>query len=250
MANNLCDSKKIQIFHLLCEGNGIRSISRLTGASVNTISRLQTIWYERICVFNRHMVSSLFVSEIEADEIMTYVNSKHKTEGEFGVGICWVYVAIDRHSRMIIDFFIGRRTGAGAAEFLKKVSSRLSDECEISTDMLKSYVSAITRTGNGYEWEEKNKILLVRSRNMGVNALPRTITNRIESHNGVIRQHVSRLTRRTRCISKKRQKLVEHLTLFFFYYNFIKRQKTIKKTPAESYGIISKPMSIEQLISG
>ena len=40
--NRLCNSKRAQILHLLCEGNSIRAVTRLTGASKTTVTKL--VW--------------------------------------------------------------------------------------------------------------------------------------------------------------------------------------------------------------
>jgi len=38
--NKLTTKQRAQILHLLCEGNSIRAVTRLTGASKNTVTKL------------------------------------------------------------------------------------------------------------------------------------------------------------------------------------------------------------------
>lgn len=253
MAYNLTDETRKQIFHLLVEGNGIRSIRRIVGASTNTIMKFQTEIYNKIIEINT-CVSNLHCPQIEADEVKTYVDSRWQSEQKVGGGWCWIFIALDRTSRMIVDFHVGKRDANSARDFIDKVSARLNKTTSISTDCLKSYVSAVQKTGSNIfaddeQWPRSYYVDLVRARALfPTEKYGRAITNRVESQNGLLRQHVSRLTRNTRCISKSREKLEEHITLYFFYYNFIKIHRSIKTCPAVQLGIIDKPLTINELV--
>lgn len=246
MANNLSEQKRGMIFHLLCEGSGIRTISRITDVSVNTVMKLQETAYKNIQDFNNSFLQYLPVENIEADEIRTYVLKKQYNNIQEGTGTMWVYIALCRDTRLIIDFHVGRRDTNDAREFFKKVSSRVKDKTIMNTDCLKSYVSAIQNTDENTKWDGQQCMELQRARVFN-GKHGRGITNRIESHNGVVRQHCSRLIRRTRGISKKKEKLIEHLTLFFFYYNFMKKHKTLKTTPAIAAKITDKIITIKDI---
>ena len=239
MANYLSAEKRVQIFHLLCEGNGITGISRLTGCSKQTVSLLMARYYSICDYLNRKLIQQLDIAEIEADEIRTFVRVK--------TNIKWIYVALDRDSRMIINFHIGSRDTHDAKIFLQDLSHKLSSKAKVSTDCLKSYISAVAKTPNGRIDSAINSIGLLRAADYK-RELKRSITNRIETHNGNIRQHVSRLTRKTRCFSKSEERLKQHLTLFFFYYNFIKVHTSLKTTPAVFAEISDKPFTFDVLI--
>lgn len=228
MANYLPVEKRKQIFHLLCEGNGLRSITRIVGCSKSVVSELQKRYCHIIEYLNKKYINRVNCDEIEADEIRTFVKKKGN--------IRWIYIALDRKSRMIINFHIGKRDTKDAKIFLTQLSYKLSSEAQVSTDCLTSYVSAVAKTPNGRREAATSSIGLLRAKTEhGI--LPRSITNRIETHNGNVRQHVSRLTRKTRCFSKKEEGLRQHLTLFFFYYNFIKIHKSLRTTPAVVAGL-------------
>lgn len=223
---------------LLCEGNGMRSISRITGVSTNTICKLMIDCQSKIDKINDEVINGRAYENIEADEIRTYVSSKGRTSACGNIGVQWVYIGICRDTRVVIDYHVGRRDAFDAGRFLGKIYDRLLDKTCISTDCLLSYISAINKTkDDGGDWDLQNKIDLKRSSFFG-KTLGRSITNRIESHNGVVRQHCSRLIRKTRCYSKRKDMLRYHLKMFFFYYNFIKKHKTIKKSPIEQLGFV------------
>ncbi len=240
MANYLSVEKRKQIFHLLCEGNGLRAITRIVGCSTCAVSELQRRYCSIIEFINRVRIKNLEIEEIEADELRVFVMRKNN--------IRWVYVALDRKSRLVIHFHIGKRDTNDARIFLTGLSDKLAESAKVSTDCLKSYVSAVEKTPNGFNESDTDSIELMRARYMGKNALKRSITNRIEAHNGNIRQHVSRLTRRTRCFSKKEEGLRQHLTLFFFYYNYMKIHKSTKAAPAVTAGIISRAFTFDELM--
>lgn len=239
MANYLSSEKRVKIFHLLCEGNGINSISRITGCSKQTISLLLKR-FSSICDYlNRKLITNIEINEIEADELRTFVRIK--------TNIRWVYVAMDRDSRFIINFHIGNRDTYDAKIFLTELSYRLSSKTNVSTDCLTSYVSAVSKTPYGRIEAATSSIGLLRAVDYQ-KKLKRSITNRIESHNGNIRQHVSRLIRKTRCFSKCQERLKQHLTLFFFYYNFIKKHQSLSTTPSVSIGVSDTPLSFNAII--
>ncbi len=54
-------------------------------------------------------------------------------------------------------------------------------------------------------------------------------TTVVENYNGVLRERISRLVRRTKCFSKKRLRYERHLDIFQGYNNFMKNEDG--KTP-------------------
>lgn len=58
----------------------------------------------------------------------------------------------------------------------------------------------------------------------------------IEGSNGILRERIACLVRRTKCIAKKLLRMENALHVFQFYWNFINVQKE-RKTPAELEGL-------------
>lgn len=240
MGNFLSIEKRKQIFHLLCEGNGVRSISRVVGCHSGTIQKFRERYFGIIEFITRRKIFELEIDEIEADEIRTFVFNK--------TNLRWVYIALDRKSRMVVHFHIGKRDTNDAKILLAGLSAKLHAKCQISTDCLSSYISAIKKFPNNVNPSTKyHSVELLRSKFFG-EKLGRAITNRVETQNGNVRQHVSSLSRRTRCFSKSGKGLYQHLFIYFFYYNFIKVHKSIKTAPCVAAGIISNPFSFEKLL--
>ncbi len=67
-------------------------------------------------------------------------------------------------------------------------------------------------------------------------------TINVENSNGIFRERIGRLVRKTKCYSKVKRKLESALELFQFYWNFMNEFKD-KKTPAMLEGLINCPIS-------
>ena len=50
-------------------------------------------------------------------------------------------------------------------------------------------------------------------------------TTNVENHNGIFRERIGRLVRKTKCFSKKKERLVSAVELFQFYWNFVNEFK-------------------------
>jgi hypothetical protein len=57
-----------------------------------------------------------------------------------------------------------------------------------------------------------------------------------------------RLTRLTLAFSKKHENFVAAVGLHFAYYNFVKKHKTVKTTPAVAAGVASAPWNVADLL--
>lgn len=61
----------------------------------------------------------------------------------FGYGDVYTSVAIDAESKLVPCWYVGRRDGQCAMEFVKDLASRLANRVQISTDGHKPYLNAI-----------------------------------------------------------------------------------------------------------
>lgn len=69
MANVLDKQKRIQILSMLVEGSSMRSISRVVGVSINTVSKLLVEAGEACLEFHDDNVRGLKSEHIQCDEI-------------------------------------------------------------------------------------------------------------------------------------------------------------------------------------
>lgn len=98
--NKLSVTKRAQIIGLLVEGNSLRSTSRLTDCSINTVTKLLIDVGVACAKYQDKTLRNLPCKRLQCDEIWSFVYSKQKNvpeekRGQFGVGDVWTWTAID-----------------------------------------------------------------------------------------------------------------------------------------------------------
>lgn len=165
------------------EGLGIRSIARLTQSTASHVLRCLLRISEKI-VLPKVLE---YGASYEIDEMQTYVGKNIPSN------YVWIAYAINRETRGVVGFVIGKRT----KENLKIVTNKVLtlQPRSIYTDGLNIYKSLI---GKDIHRVQVFKI------------------NRIERKNLTLRTHLKRLNRRTICFSRSIVMLRACLLIYFF----------------------------------
>ncbi len=87
--NKMSISKRAEIIRGLVEGNSIRSVTRMTGASKGAVLRLLAEVGEFCAIYQDHALRSLPCKRIEADEVWGYCGAKQKNATKPGQGDLW-----------------------------------------------------------------------------------------------------------------------------------------------------------------
>jgi transposase-like protein len=100
---------------LLLEGCSVRSAERLTGLHRDAILRLLLAAGQRCELLMDRLIRDVPATEVQTDEIWGYIAKKegHKRPDEYQdetVGDVWTWVAIERNTKMVLAFAVGRRT--------------------------------------------------------------------------------------------------------------------------------------------
>ena len=147
--NKLNIKARAQIIHLLCEGNSLRSISRLADVSVNTVTKL-LVDAGRACVrFHDEKVQNVKARRIQCDEIWSFTYAKQKNvsaakAAPAGSGDTWTWTAIDSDTKLLISWMVGGRDGEYAKAFMDDVANRVAaGRLQLTTDGLKAYLDAV-----------------------------------------------------------------------------------------------------------
>jgi hypothetical protein len=74
--NKLAASDRASILHLLCEGNSIRAITRLTGVSKTTATKLVVDAGTAAAWYQDRVFQSLACKRLQVDEIWGFVGAK------------------------------------------------------------------------------------------------------------------------------------------------------------------------------
>jgi transposase-like protein/IS1 family transposase len=259
---------------LLLEGTSVRATSRLTGLDKNTVLRLMVQAGEQCFQFLADTMQNVKTAEIQCDEVWSFVGKKEKTaffDGSAdGCGDAYIFTAIDRNTKLLFCFHVGRRSGDDAALFADKLALCCSDSIRphVSTDGYNPYHTAIpsafgnnvdhgmlikqyaSPAGKGQQRYSPATIIGAKHyQNAGTSKPGQICTSHVERSNLTIRMQNRRFTRLTNAFSKKWENHQLMFALFVAWYNFCRPHMTLKTTPAVAAGMASETWTVERLLS-
>ncbi len=141
--NKLTVSRRAAIIRGLTEGNSIRSVVRMTGASKGAVLRLLEVVGTFCATYHDVVVRNLPCRTVELDAQWSYSHSKEKNAKKPGQGDLWVYVGLCADSKMAFSYLVGRRNHENTFAFVHDVASRLRNRVQVTTDGLAWYLAAI-----------------------------------------------------------------------------------------------------------
>lgn len=259
MSNVLPKVLQMNALQLLCESNSIRGVCRLLKIDKMTVLRILGRYGSAAITFLDKRMRDLRLECLEVDEMWSWVGKKEGrlTEAEKRnpkIGDQYIYYAMDRHTKLIPCFKVGKRDEATTIAFIDDMASRLTGETQISTDGWKSYPEAIELAFGGavrYGWTikdtSKNGEPAVRVPLVGEFDPDSISTSRVERCNGTLRNFVRRCHRKTLCFSKKWDNLEYAIALHVMYYNFVKMHRTIGMPPAMKAKVVTRLWSFEDM---
>lgn len=274
MANILAKEKQIAVVSALAEGSSIRSIERMTGVNQNTIMSLGKRVGKACEKIMDERMRNLDCSKIQMDEIWGFVGKKQRNlklgDDRRELGDVWTFVSVDADSRMVPNYFIGKRSAYSANCFVEDLAARLNSErVQVSSDALSAYVEAVER-GFGSEADYGQIVKTYTHTDLAeqrrysppeILTIKRTVisgdpdiksisTSYVERQNLTMRMHMRRLTRLTNAFSKKMENFKCAVALHFAYYNFVRMHKSLRMTPAMAGGVTDRIWSVADLIEG
>src|ERR1700704_5891846 len=105
--NKLPVAKRVQILSMLVEGSSLRSISRVCGVSINTVTKLLVDAGIVCATFHDEMVRDVAAKRVQCDEIWSFAYAKNKNlrtakAAPDGAGDVWTWTGIDADSKLIV----------------------------------------------------------------------------------------------------------------------------------------------------
>ena len=267
--NYLTTSDRVRVVAALVEGNSLRSINRMTGFSLNTITKLLVELGEVCMAYHDANVRNLSCKRIQCDEIWSFVGAKMKNvpdEKAEEWGDVWTWTALDAESKLIVSYLVGQRGPKHANMFMGDVALRVNSRVQITTDGHRAYVEAV----EGAFGMDVDYAMLIKqcgsdavdtryspSEVVGITNVivqgdpdPKHIsTSFVERQNLTMRMSMRRFTRLTNGFSKKMENHEAAVALHFMHYNFCRIHKTLRVTPAMEAGISGHVWSVEELIA-
>lgn len=127
--NKLPVAKRVQVLSMLCEGNSMRSVSRLADVSINTVSKLLVDAGQVCAAFHDEAVRGLKARRVQVDEIWSFTYAKSKNvpnakKAPEGAGDTWTWTGLDADSKLIVSWLVGGRDAGSAHVFIDDLASR------------------------------------------------------------------------------------------------------------------------------
>jgi transposase-like protein len=264
--------KRVQIIQLLVEGHSMRSVGRIVGCSINTVTKLLVEIGQACADYQDKVMRNLNCKRVQCDEIWSFMYAKeHNLPDElkdvFYYGDVYTWTAIDADTKLILNWFVGTRGAETAHAFISDLASRLLSRVQLTIDNHKAYLEAVEDAFHGkidYAMlvklygsnpkEDQQKYSLSKFKDslksVVVSGNPEKThvsTNFAEHQNVTMRMHMRQFTLLTNGFSKKIDNYMNAVSLHFMYYNFAKINKTLRITPAMEAGIAEHVWSIEEI---
>jgi IS1 family transposase/transposase-like protein len=271
------EERAVLCLKMLFEGNSVRSIERMTGTHRDTILDAMVTLGKACKRFLETTISGVHVVNVQADEIWGYVHMKEKARlrrhyPEDGCGDAYCYTAIERTTKLLIAWHLGKRCEGDTWEFAHKLRRATVGDFQLTTDGFHPYRSAVPgafgpsldfavlikdyhaapEEARRYSPPEVVRVTVrIQTGNPDENQI---CTSHVERHNLTIRMQIRRMTRLTNAFSKKWENHEAALALFFAYYNFCRPHMTLtaeaghKTTPAMAAGLTDRVWTVAELL--
>jgi IS1 family transposase len=269
--NKLPLETRAQILQMLCEGSSMRSISRIVGVSINTVTKLLVDAGNACATYHDKHVRDVKAQRVQCDEIWAFCYSKAKNTSDEkkldGAGDVWTWTGIDADNKLMISYLVGNRGAECAVELMDDLKSRLANRVQLTTDGHKAYLEAVEGTfGNEVDYAQLVKMygetvegqkryspaecVGIKKSKVTGNPDPCCVsTSFVERQNLNMRMGMRRFTRLTNAFSKKLENHFHALALYFMFYNFVRIHKTLKVTPAMAAGIETRLWEMADLVT-
>lgn len=270
--NKLPPDKRATILTLLCEGSSLRAISRITGISLDTVTKLLIDAGKACQAFHDEAVQNVHAKRVQCDEIWSFTYAKQKNVATARAapeqaGDTWTWTALDADTKLIVSWLVGGRDADYAAGFMEDVASRLANRVQLTTDGHKPYLEAVEGAfGADVDYAQLIKIYgnapgpagryspaectgIIKTRIEGRPDPKHVSTSYVERQNLTMRMHMRRFTRLTNAFSKKIENHGYAVALHCTFYNFVRIHKTLRVTPAMAAGLTGRLWDMRDIVA-
>ena len=272
--NKLPFETRAQILHLLCEGQSIRAVTRVTGTSKNTVTKLLIDAGKACMAYHDATVRNVEAKRVQVDEIWSFVYAKQRNVAtakrlDLAYGDVWTWTGIDADSKLILSYLVGGRDSDYAIAFMDDLSSRLANRVQLTSDGHRAYLEAVEGAFGG----DIDYAMLVKMYGAApdsakgryspaecIGARKRLVegdpdpdpkhvsTSYAEQRNLTMRMHMRRFTRLNNAFSKKIENHAYAVALHMMYYNFVRIHSTLRMTPAMAAGVSDRLWEIGDIV--
>jgi IS1 family transposase len=271
--NKLTSEERARILHLLCEGQSIRAVTRLTGASKNTVTKLLIDAGKACWAYHDANVRNVKAKRVQVDEIWSFTYAKQKNvaaakAAPANAGDTWTWTAIEADTKLIVSYFVGGRDGECAMWFIDDLRARLANRVQLTSDGHKAYLEAVEAAfGCDVDYAQLVKIYGsapesakgryspaectgARKEKIEGNPDPAHVsTSYVERNNLTMRMHMRRFTRLTNAFSKKVENHSYAVALHMMYYNFVRVHSKLRMSPAMAAGVTERLWEVADIVA-
>ena len=268
--NRLSTEDRARMLHLLCEGMSIRAVTRLTGASKNTVAKLLIDAGKACAAYHDANVQGVTAKRVQVDEIWSFTYAKQKNVATAkaapeAAGDTWTWTALDADSKLIVSYLVGGRDAEYAMWFMDDLRGRLANRVQLTSDGHKAYLQAVEEAfGADVDYAQLVKMYgptitapgryspaeCTGAKKIAIEGRPNidhVSTSYVERQNLTMRMHMRRFTRLTNAFSKKVENHAHAVALHMMYYNFVRIHKTLRVTPAMAAGVADRLWEIADI---
>ncbi len=268
--NKLSREARAQILGMMVEGVSIRAISRMTGASKNTVVKLLEDAGEAFSDYQDRTMRNLTCKRLQVDEIWAFVYAKAKNvetakAAPEGAGDCWTWMAIDADTKLIPSYYVGARDAYAAEAFIGDLAGQLANRVQLTSDGHKPYLEAVEQSfGADIDYAMLIKIYgdtpgqgryspgvctgAVQRRVEGRPDPAHVSTSYAERANLTLRMGSRRFTRLTNAFSKKVENHAHSVAIHTMHYNFVRIHQTLRCSPAMAAGVTPKLWELADMV--
>lgn len=269
--NKLAPETRSRILHLLCEGQSIRAITRVTGASKNAVTKLLNDAGQACSEYQDAAFRNLQCKRLQVDEIWSFVHCKQKNvatakKAPQDAGDCWTWTAICANTKLVPSWLVSTRDGDAARVFIADLASRLAHRVQLTSDGHRPYLEAVEAVfGADIDYAQLVKVygaepeaqrrysppVCLASVKTPIEGNPdpnHISTSYVERSNLTMRMHMRRFTRLTNAFSKRVASHANAVSLHFMYYNFVRVHAKLRMTPAMAAGVTTRLWEVSDIV--
>ena len=259
------------VANMLCEGIGIRAVSRLTGLHQQTVLNVLARAGSKAARFLDATVRNVQPESVQADEMFCFVGCKERTNVTHDPFRGEPIPVSGDGFKVQADYLPCHRPSSpqNTERLLNDLKQRVAGRMQLTTDGFEAYKIAVPRTiGKDVDFAQMVKRyanprdandperryspticigyrIRVRRGNPDKDLIS---TSFVERTNLTVRLFNRRFTRLTLGYSKKFEYLIHSINLMIFYYNFIWIHSAHGQTPAQAAGLTSKQWTFSDLL--
>jgi IS1 family transposase len=270
--NKLPSAKRAEILGMMVEGVSLRAISRLTGASKNTITKLLEDAGEAFADYQDRTFRNLTCRRLQVDEAWAFCYAKQKNVATAkaapkGAGDVWTWAAIDADTKLMPSWYVGARDANAAQHFIGDLALRLTGRVQLTSDGHKPYLEAVEQsfgadidyamlvkiygepTGAVGRYSPGDCIGAEKRRVEGRPDAAHISTSYAERANLTMRMGMRRFTRLTNAFSKKIENHAHSVAVHLMHYNFVRIHTTLRCSPAMAAGVTTKLWELTDMVT-